>query len=144
MTLTSKIKDFLTGSRRQNLLDKIHRLIFVEERYLLENFGLEYLENELGVDKEYLVELLGSEYKVSFDQLLIQLRITHLKSLVLRYGEKLSLTDYAKFTGFKEVKAMIEGLNQETGLDFDDFCKDSQDLAIRQNQDYNLGENRVD
>lgn len=131
MTIKGKIKDFLTGSKRQKVIKNLHRLIEIEQRYLLEDFGLEYLEIELGVDQEYLVELLRSEYKVPFFQLLMQLRIAHLKSLVSRYGEKLSLSDYAKFTGFKEVKNMLHGLSQETGLDFDDFCKLAQELETR-------------
>lgn len=143
MKLTSKIKDFLTGSKRQKLIDNLHRLIEVEQRYLLEGFGLEYLENELGVDQECLVELLRTEYKVPFFQLLIQLRIAHLKTLVSRYGDKLSLADYARFTGFKEVNTMLHVLNQETGLDFDDFCKYSQELAIRQDRDFESGENKL-
>lgn len=132
MTITGKIKDFLTGSKRQKLIKNLHRLIEIEQRYLLEEFSLEYLEFELGVDQDYLVELLRSEYKIPFFQLLMQLRIAHLKSLVTSYGEKLSLNDYAKFTGFKEVKTMLHGLTQETGLDFDDFCKYAQELATRE------------
>lgn len=138
MTLTGKIKDFLTGSKRQKIIDNLHRLIEVEQRYLLEEFGLEYLEIELGIEQDYLVELLRNEYKVPFFELLMHLRITHLKSLVARYGEKLSLSDYAKFTGFLDLKTMLYGLKQETGLDFDDFCKYAQELSVREHPEDEL------
>lgn len=138
MTLTGKIKDFLTGSKRQKIIDNLHRLIEVEQRYLLEEFGLEYLEIELGIEQDYLVELLRNEYKVPFFELLMHLRITHLKSLVARYGEKLSLSDYAKFTGFRDLKTMLYGLKQETGLDFDDFCKYAQELSVREHPEDEL------
>jgi YesN/AraC family two-component response regulator len=128
MTLANKILDFLSGSKRQKLIDNLHRLIEVEQRYLLEEFGMEYLGLELGVEEDLLVEILKSEYKVSFFQLLRQLRINHLKSLVSSYGEKLSLSDYVKFTGFRDVDMMLYGLKEETGLDFDDFCKYAQDV----------------
>lgn len=132
MTFANKIVDLLSGSKRQKLLNKLHHLIEVEERYLLKEFGIEYLAGELGVEEDVLIEILKSEYEVSFFQLLRQLRINHLKRLVSSYGEKLSLSDYVKFTGFRDVGMMLHGLKEETGLDFDDFCKYAQDVNSRE------------
>ncbi len=131
MTIKTSIKDFLTGSKRKKVINHLHQLIEVEQRYLLQDFGLEYLEHELGIEQDYLIELLQQEYRISFYLLLRNLRINHLKVLVSKYGEKLSLNDYAKFTGFKDVQIMLVDLTHETGLDFDDFCKYAQESVSR-------------
>ena len=112
MIFACKISDFLSGSKRQKLIDNLHRLIGGEQSYLFEEFGKQYLGQELGVEEDLLVEILKSEYKVSFFQLLRQLMINRLKSVVPSYGEKLSLSDYVKFTGFIDVVMMLHGLEE--------------------------------
>ena len=117
------LKNLLASSPKKNAAKKLRQLIDTEQHFLSVDFGLEFLEEEMGLDKKILSKLIEKEYGMDFYTLLRKLRIGYLRSFVSKYGDSLSLSDYAKFTGHKEVSFMLHALKQETGLDFDDFCR---------------------
>lgn len=122
---------FLSSYFQQKMVKKLRLLLDVEQRYLMQNFNLGYLEAELGVEKEFISQVIQNTYGQSFFELVRNLRTNHLKSLVSKFEASLSQEDYAYFAGFQDVKSMAAVVKQETGLDFDDFCKYAIELSNR-------------
>lgn len=97
---------------------KIRKIIFIEQRYLASNFGLETLSMETGLSLEQLRKWFELKLNENFTQLIRRLRVEYLETLVKVYGDGLELKDYARFSGFSDTLSMSKAYLKVKGKSF--------------------------
>lgn len=108
----------------------IVNIIEVEQRFLIKGFSLDVLEAETCVNREGLNLLIKDYYDKYFDELIQSYRVRYLYFLIKKFGDTLSIDDYASFSGFENVEKMELALVMEIGLSFSQF--------VNQNPSFNF------
>ncbi|GAB2610434.1 hypothetical protein [Belliella aquatica] len=101
-----------------NLGKELNKLLFVEQRYLHQNFSLSHLVIETGADEDELENYFQQSFGLSFSLWLRKSRITYLTNFFYKYGGALSLKEYARFTGYSFIQDMLDDFELEKGMKF--------------------------
>jgi YesN/AraC family two-component response regulator len=100
------------------VLNQLHRIIHVEQRFLNQNFNLNHLSVELGLTEEEVGSLFPEEFDLPFDAWLKKSRVEYLINFFYKYAGALSLQEYAKFAGYMNIQSMLDDFKSEMGMEF--------------------------
>lgn len=106
------------GKSKEGIHANLHRLIYVEQRFLNQNFNLDHLSIELGLPEEKVDSLFREEFDLSFAHWLRKARVEYLINFFYKYGGALSLQEYAKFAGYRTIQSMLDDFQSEMGMEF--------------------------
>jgi hypothetical protein len=134
MKFLKKVINFLFNSNRRRLSKLLIYLLEEEKVYTYPGFSLEFLEEKTGADQRLINQILLENYKLSFYPLNRSLKIKCLKELVKKASNEINLNDYTMYCGYPNSDMMLRDLRIETGLDFDEFCRYTQDVHNRADQ----------
>ncbi|WP_157231479.1 hypothetical protein [Cecembia lonarensis] len=111
--------DYLDFNQRR--IAHIHRLLFLEKKYLDPDFDLASLSAELGVKVEQLEGLIFSIYRKSFVGLIRQLRVEALFNAIPLQQPIADKETFAKQFGFESFEEMEENYYIEMNQAFPKF-----------------------
>lgn len=133
MGFLNNIYNTLTDAESRKISKKLSYLLEEEFVYTYPDFTLEFLEKEIGADKQLINRVLLKKYQQSFYELKRRLRVSFLGEMVKRSQDDTSLHDYSVLCGYSDHEAMLRDVKTETGLDFEEFCRYIKHVKERSN-----------
>ncbi|SNS76778.1 hypothetical protein SAMN06295967_1263 [Belliella buryatensis] len=118
--------------REKLLEEKVKYWIEEEFIYVYPDYSLELLAEKTGANTLTIEMMLLRLYKKSFYPLKRSLRVMFLQQTAIDEPES-TLQDFVLYGGYEEIDHMLDDIKKETGLDFEEFIKYSQELGGRDN-----------
>ncbi|MCW6680504.1 response regulator [Aerococcaceae bacterium NML130460] len=98
-------------------------LTIMKENLANVDFNLSMLATEMNLSANYLSKLIRNNFKVSFVDLLKQIRIEHAKKLLHTHPSTIKIYEVATLTGFSNQYYFSQVFKQETGLPPKEYAK---------------------
>lgn len=118
--------------REKLLEEKVKYWIEEEFIYVYLDYSLELLAEKTGANTLTIDMMLVRLYKKSFYPLKRSLRVMFLQQAAIDEPES-TLQDFVLYGGYEKIDHMLDDIKVETGLDFEEFIKYSQELDGRDN-----------
>lgn len=129
LLFTYDILDGVKVQKEQSRLDVVEQaVLYMESNYSLPTLNLQTVANYIDRSPAYLSQLLTKKRKVSFRQLLTNIRINEAKRLLLE--TTLSIQEIAEKTGFSQANYFSRIFKEQTGANPRNYRKKSKQLEV--------------
>lgn len=118
--------------REKELIENLKYLIEHECIFVSPDYSLELLAEKARASTLTIDMMLVRLYKKSFYPFKRSLRVMFLQQAAIDEPES-TLQDFVLYGGYEEIDHMLDDIKVETGLDFEEFIKYSQELDGRDN-----------